>query len=56
MLVSEPIRHLIMKKADSASIASQALEEGMKTLRDDGAEKVLAGVTALEELVRVTQE
>jgi general secretion pathway protein E len=56
MLVSEPIRHLIMRKADSASIARQALEEGMKTLRDDGAEKVLAGVTAVEELVRVTQE
>jgi general secretion pathway protein E len=56
MLVSEPIRHLIMKKADSASIARQALEEGMKTLRDDGAEKVLAGITAVEELARVTQE
>jgi len=56
MLVSEPIRHLIMRKADSATIARQALEEGMKTLREDGAEKVLAGITALEELVRVTQE
>jgi general secretion pathway protein E len=54
--VSEPIRQLIMRKADSASIARKALEEGMKTLRDDGAEKVLAGITALEELVRVTQE
>jgi general secretion pathway protein E len=56
MLVSEPIRHLIMRKADSATIARQALEEGMKMLRHDGAEKVLAGVTALEELVRVSQE
>jgi type II secretory ATPase GspE/PulE/Tfp pilus assembly ATPase PilB-like protein len=32
------------------------LEEGMKTLREDGAEKVLCGVTTLEELARVTQE
>ncbi len=56
MLVSEPIRQLIMKKADSATIGRQALEEGMKTLREDGAEKVLCGVTTLEELARVTQE
>ncbi|NWF56707.1 MAG: type II secretion system ATPase GspE [Syntrophaceae bacterium] len=56
MLVSERIRHLIMKKADSATIGRQALEEGMKTLREDGAEKVLCGVTTLEELARVTQE
>jgi general secretion pathway protein E len=54
--VSEPVRQLIMKKADSTTIAQKALEEGMKTLRDDGAEKVLAGITTLEELVRVTQE
>jgi general secretion pathway protein E len=54
--VSETIRQLIMKKADSATIARHALEEGMKSLRGDGAEKVLAGVTTLEELARVTQE
>jgi general secretion pathway protein E len=54
--VSEPIRQLIMRKADSTAIAQKALEEGMKTLRDDGAKKVLAGITTLEELVRVTQE
>jgi general secretion pathway protein E len=54
--VSETIRQLIMKKVDSATIARKALEEGMKDLREDGAEKVLAGITTLEELVRVTQE
>ena len=54
--VSETIRQLIMKKADSATIARKAMEEGMKALREDGAEKVLAGITTLEELVRVTQE
>jgi general secretion pathway protein E len=56
LIVSEAIRHLIMKKADSTSICRQAVEEGMKTLRDDGAQKVMAGVTTLEEVVRVTQE
>ena len=56
LLVSETIRHLIMKKADSVSIGRQAVEEGMKTLREDGARKIVEGITALEEVVRVTQE
>jgi general secretion pathway protein E len=56
LFVSEAIRHLIMKKADSASICRKAIEEGMKTLREDGARKVVAGVTTLEEVVRVTRE
>jgi general secretion pathway protein E len=56
LIVSEAIRHLIMNKADSTSICRQAVEEGMKTLRDDGAQEVIAGVTTLEEVVRVTQE
>lgn len=56
LLVSETIRQLIMKKADSVSIGRQAVEEGMKTLREDGARKIVEGITALEEVVRVTQE
>jgi general secretion pathway protein E len=56
LTVSEAIRQLIMKKADSTSICRQAVGEGMKTLREDGAQKVMAGVTTLEEVVRVTQE
>lgn len=56
LLVSETIRQLIMKKADSVSIGRQAVEEGMKTLREDGARKIVEGITALEEVLRVTQE
>jgi len=56
LIVSDGIRHLILKKADSTSICRQALEEGMKTLRDDGAQEVISGVTTLEEVARVTQE
>jgi general secretion pathway protein E len=56
LLVSETIRQLIMKKADSASIGRQAVEEGMRTLRQDGAKKILEGVTTLEEVLRVTQD
>jgi general secretion pathway protein E len=54
--VSETIRQLIMKKADSSTLARKALEEGMKGLHEDGVGKVLAGITTLEEIVRVTQE
>jgi len=56
LLVSETIRQLIMKKADSVSIGRQAVEEGMKTLREDGARKIIEGITTLEEVLRVTQD
>lgn len=54
--MSEAIRQLIMRKADSATIARQAIKEGMRPLREDGLRKVLAGITTIEEVVRVTQE
>lgn len=54
--VSEPIRQLIMRKADSVTIARQAGEEGMRTLRADGLRKVMAGITTIDEVLRVTQE
>ena len=37
-------------------IKAQAIKEGMRTLRDDGAHKVLSGLTTLEEVMRVTAE
>ena len=42
--------------ADAASIRRAATARGMTTLREDGAEKVLAGMTSIEEILRVTQE
>lgn len=56
LIMSEAIRQLIMKKSDSATVGRQAVEEGMKTLREDGARKVIDGITTLEEVVRVTQD
>ncbi len=56
LLVSETIRQLIMKKADSATIGCQAVGEGMRTLREDGARKIIQGITTLEEVLRVTQD
>jgi len=46
---------VILKNPDSASLKGYALSKGMKTLKDDGLDKAAAGVTSLEEIIRVTQ-
>ena len=38
---------------DRRSVENVAREQGMKTLRDDGLDKVLAGITAMDEILRV---
>ena len=54
--MSEPLRRLIMQHADAGEIERQARREGMRTMYEDGIAKALAGVTTLEEVMRVTQE
>ena len=56
MVVDDDVRDLVMKKADASSIRRVCTSKGMKILRQDGAERVLAGQTTIEELLRVTQE
>jgi general secretion pathway protein E len=56
LVVDDEIRTLVMKSADASSIRRAATARGMTTLREDGAEKVLAGTTTIEEILRVTQE
>ena len=56
MLIDDEMRALILKNVDSGTIKNKAREKGMISLRDDGAEKVLAGITSAEEVSRVTQE
>ncbi|MCC6750795.1 MAG: type II secretion system ATPase GspE [Deltaproteobacteria bacterium] len=56
LLMDEQIRALILRNADSNTIKKIAMEKGMRTLRMDGARKILAGVTTIEEVMRVTQE
>jgi type II secretory ATPase GspE/PulE/Tfp pilus assembly ATPase PilB-like protein len=53
MIVNRDLRHLIQTNARSEELQRCALEEGMRTLRQDGIEKVLAGDTSIEE-VRAT--
>jgi general secretion pathway protein E len=56
LIVDDEVRGLIMKNADAATIRRDATSRGMPTLREDGALKVLEGMTTIEEIMRVTQE
>jgi len=55
MLISERIQELVYKQETAGTIKRVALEAGMQTLRMDGARKVLAGITTVAEVLRVTQ-
>lgn len=50
MVASRELRHLIQTGQRSDALLRQALAEGLRTLRQDGIEKVLAGVTTIEEV------
>ena len=53
--MSDPIRHAVLKSADAASLDGLAQERGMQTMRMNGLKKALAGITSLEEVMRVTR-
>lgn len=53
MVMSQALGDLAVKKASSDELMRTAIKEGMSTLREDGFNKALAGVTSLEEVVRV---
>jgi type IV pilus assembly protein PilB len=53
MPISEEIERLTVERASAVEIGRVAREQGMATLRDDGMAKVMAGVTTLEEILRV---
>ncbi|MGC8926310.1 MAG: type II secretion system ATPase GspE [Myxococcota bacterium] len=56
LIIDDEIRHLVLKNTDSTQIKKLAVLKGMDTLRDDGAKKVLQGITTIDEVLRVTQE
>jgi general secretion pathway protein E len=55
MQISEEIRELIYERESAGVIKKVALNAGLQTLRMDGVRKVLAGVTTISEILRVTQ-
>jgi general secretion pathway protein E len=56
LLIGEEIQRLIVEKADANAIRQKALALGMKSLWEDGWQKVEQGMTTLEDLLRVSKE
>lgn len=54
--VTPKITSLILQNIDSNSLEKEAINEGMITMKQDGYLKVLGGLTAIEEVIRVAQE
>ncbi len=55
LTVTDRVKHLVNQQSDAGTIKKAALDAGMKTLRDDGLRQVIAGITSLDEVLRVTQ-
>jgi type IV pilus assembly protein PilB len=53
MLMSEEIERLTVERASTEEIKKVAISEGMRTLREEGLLKVKAGITSIEEIMRV---
>ncbi len=53
--LDDEIRQLILQHASAGEITKLARAKGMRTLREDGVEKVKQGLTTMEEVMRVTQ-
>jgi type IV pilus assembly protein PilB len=56
MAMNDALREMVLKGASGYEIKQAAMENGMKTLRQDGLEKVAQGITTLEEILKITQE
>ena len=56
MPISDRLRSLVMQHAVAGDLRKRAIEEGMRTLYEDGLMKALAGVTTIDEVLRVTRE
>jgi type IV pilus assembly protein PilB len=54
--VTGEVRKLILAGKHAAEIKEQALRDGMRTLREDARDKVLQGLTTVEEVIRVTAD
>jgi len=55
LILDDPLKRLILKTSDANQIQDEAMKRGMTNLLSDGARKVMAGVTTIEEVFRVTR-
>jgi general secretion pathway protein E len=56
LVMTDPIREDVLKRADAGTIQRTARHAGMRPMFQDGLDKVQAGVTTIEEVLRVTRE
>ncbi len=56
LMMDDTVGPLVLKGSDAQTIKRSAMEAGMDSLRDDGARKVLAGLTSVEEVLVATQD
>jgi general secretion pathway protein E len=56
LLVDSELCSMIIRQTPAGVIKEYAVSKGMRTLRDDGLAKAAAGITSIEEVLRVTQE
>lgn len=56
LVITDEIRPLILRKADASTVKKEAMKGGMKTLRQDALDKVIRGITSVEEVVRAINE
>ncbi len=55
VVVDDQLREMILRREGANRLKKYAMEHGMKTLRDDGWERVRAGITTPEEVIRITK-
>jgi type II secretory ATPase GspE/PulE/Tfp pilus assembly ATPase PilB-like protein len=53
-IIDDEVRHMINKRTSAFLLRQRARELGMRTLREDGVRKVLAGLTSADEVISVT--
>ncbi len=56
LAMTDAVRNLVLTRASAGQIKQKAVEQGMRTLRQSGWEKVRKGLTTPSEVIRVTQE
>ncbi len=56
LLLSDPVRQLVMRHANASELLKGALDEGMETMYQDGLRKAVLGLTTVEEVIRVAEE
>ena len=56
LVMNDALRRLVLKHADAGQLQAEAQREGMDTMYEDGLRKAVAGLTTIEEVLRVTTQ